>query len=213
MQNTKNQIPYAILILIMIISFAIYFSSLSPMLSFFWISGIVFGFILQRARFCFVAAIRDPYLVGGVALTKAMLIAFAITTIGFTAIKFGAFMSNQGIPGQDYIIPVSLATIVGGLIFGVGMVLAGGCASGTLMRTGEGFQLQLVALVFFIIGTFWGTHDFPWWEKNFISRGKTVFLPDVFGWMGALVVQLFIIAFLYVLVDQWGTKKSEEYEN
>lgn len=210
-QKLKNQIPFGILVLIIAITFGIFLASISEVLSFFWLTGICFGFVLQKSRFCFTASIRDPYLIGGTSLTKAVLIAFAITTIGFTAIKYGAFINGQPIPGQASVSPISFATVIGGVIFGIGMVLAGGCASGMLMRTGEGFQMQLIVLIFFIIGSLWGAHDFGWWYENFISNAKAIFLPDILGWFGALMAQLILIAILYIIADKWETRKNEDY--
>ncbi|MBZ2175021.1 YeeE/YedE family protein [Schnuerera sp. xch1] len=207
----KNQIPIGIFVFIFIIAFSVFLYSMSSTLSFFWITGIVFGFILQRSRFCFASSIRDPYLIGSTSLTKAVLIALAITTVGFTSIKYGAYINGQTIPGQDSISPVSFATIIGGTLFGIGMVLAGGCASGVLMRTGEGFQTQMVALIFFIIGSLWGAHDFGWWHEKFISHANPIFLPDIFGWLGALTIQLLFIAFLFIIADKWESKKSGDY--
>lgn len=207
----KSQISFGIFTFILIIAIGIFFSTISTTLSFFWTTGIALGFILQRSRFCFTAAFRDPYLIGGTSLTKAVLIAFAITTIGFTAIKYGAFVNGQNIPGQNFIVPISIATIIGGFIFGIGMVIAGGCASVTFVRTGEGFQMQMLALVFFIIGSFWGEHDLKWWQSNFTTFSEGVFLPDILGWFGALTIQLIFIAFLYVMADKWEIKKSEDF--
>lgn len=153
---------------------------------------------------------RDPALTGSTTVTRAVLIAFAITTIGFTAIKYGAFVKGLPIPGQSYIVPISLATAVGAFIFGIGMVIAGGCASGTLMRVGEGFGMQALSLLFFVLGSLWGAHDFGWWKLNFIVKGPKVFLPDVFGWAGALAIQLLVIAALYILADKWENRKVEE---
>ena len=90
------------------------------------------------------------------------------------------------------------------------MVIAGGCASGTLMRVGEGFQMQMLSLVFFVIGSLVGANNFGWWHKVFISKGPSVFLPDIFGWAGAVVVQLLIIAGVYILADTWENKKTNE---
>jgi len=87
------------------------------------------------------------------------------------------------------------------------MVISGGCASGTFMRIGEGFQLQMITLVFFIIGSRCGAHDFKWWEDNFISRGYRVFLPDIFGWIGGLLFNLIIILVLYLILKKWEEKK------
>ncbi len=206
----KDQIlpGLGILVLIVISGFALSF--ISKTLAFFWITGNLFGFVLQKTRFCFTASMRDPYLTGGTNLTKSVLAALAITTLGFTAIKYGAFINGMPIPGQGFVVPVSLATVLGGLIFGIGMVIAGGCASGTLMRVGEGFAMQILSLVFFVAGSLWAAHDFGWWQLNVIMKGKAVFLPDVFGWFGAVTIQLLIIAFLWIAADKWGKRKAEQ---
>jgi len=209
--KVKSQIPIGISILVLIIAFGIFLTSITSELSFYWITGIAFGFILQKSRFCFVAAIRDPYLIGGTSLTKAVLIAFALTTIGFTAIKYGAYINGEVIPGQASVVPISMSTVIGGVLFGIGMVISGGCASGTLMRTGEGYQMQIVTLIFFIIGSLWGSHDFGWWQKNFSLSAKKIFLPDIFGWFGALILQLLFIALLYIIADKWESKRNQDY--
>ncbi len=206
----KNQIPVGVGVFVAVIAIGIAIAAVNPMLGFFWVTGNCFGFILQRARFCFTASMRDPYLTGGTTLTRAVLIAFAITTIGFTAIKYGAHVKGLPIPGMSYVVPISFATVIGAFIFGIGMVIAGGCASGTLMRVGEGFHMQVLSLVFFVIGSLWGAHDFGWWKYHFMSKGKAVFLPDVFGWMGAVVVQLAVIALLYVAAERYEKKKLEQ---
>lgn len=202
-----NQLPFGVALFAGMAAFGIYLSTISSKLALFWILGGCFGFILQKSRFCFTASMRDPYLTGSTSITRAVLIAFAITTVGFTAIKYGAFVKGLPIPGQSYIVPISLATVIGAFIFGIGMVIAGGCASGTLMRVGEGFGMQMLSLFFFIIGSLWGAHDFGWWKLNFILKGPKVFLPDIFGWVGAVVVQLLVIAALYIAADKWENRK------
>jgi len=203
----KSQIPSGIIVLIVILIVGLFLSTISSNLGLYWITGISFGFILQKSRFCFVASMRDPYLTGSTSLTKAVLVAFAITTIGFTAIKYGAYINNLPIPGQSYIAPISFATAIGSFMFGIGMVIAGGCATGTLMRVGEGFLLQLIVLFAFIVGSLWGAHNFRWWEYNFIIKGKVIFLPDVFGWFGAVTLQLIFIGLLYILANKWENYK------
>lgn len=206
----KNQIPIGLILVVAFVIFGLFLSRQNWTLGFFWMTGLAFGFILQRARFCFTAAMRDPYLTGGTSLTQAVLLALAITTVGFTAIKYGAFVKGLPIPGMGYVVPISLATVFGAFLFGVGMVIAGGCASGTLMRVGEGFIMNMIALVFFVIGSLWGAHDFEFWKYHFISKGHSVFLPDIFGWFGAVVVQLLIIALLYVGALKYEKMKSKD---
>jgi len=207
----KKQQPYGFALLIGVIAFGIYLTSISAQLGLYWILGCSFGVILQKSRFCFTASMRDPYLTGSTSLTRAVLIAFAITTIGFTAIKYGYFVKDLPIPGQGYVVPISLATAVGAFIFGIGMVIAGGCASGTLMRVGEGFLMQILSLFFFVVGSLWGAHDFGWWKLNFMLKGPKIFLPDIFGWFGAVAVQLLFIAVLYILADKWENRKQQEH--
>ncbi len=187
-------------------AFGIYLATQDPMLSLLLVVGLCFGFILQRARFCFTASLRDPYLTGGTSLTKAVLIAFAITSIGFVAIQYGA--SVRGLPIPGFISPISLATLIGAFMFGIGMVIAGGCASGTLMRVGEGFTMLMLVLIFFVIGSLVGAYDYGWWKLHFIQDAPRVFLPDVFGWVGAITLQLLLIAALYILADKWEKRKK-----
>lgn len=207
----KNQIPFGFLIVAFIAVVAIFLNLKSTNIAFFWITGTAFGFILQKGRFCFTASMRDPYLTGGTSITRAVIVAFAITTVGFTAIKYGYSSAGLPIPGMSYVVPISLATIVGAFLFGIGMVIAGGCASGTLMRVGEGFVMNTIALVFFIIGSLWGAHDFGWWKEYFISKGPSIFLPDVFGWMGAVLLQLFVLLVLYVVAEQYEKKRGASH--
>ena len=208
-RKKKNQIPVAILIFIIIVAVGIWLSFKGENLTLFWMTGIGFGFILQRARFCFTASMRDPYLTGSTSVTRAVLIAFAITSIAFTAIKYGAYVNGLPIPGQSYIAPVSIATGIGAFMFGVGMVIAGGCASGTLMRVGEGFWMQVLALFFFVVGSLLGAYHYGWWERNFIVSAPRIFLPDYLGWIGGLICNLLIIAILYVVAHKWENRKQK----
>ncbi len=206
-KKKRNQIPFGFLVFALMIVVGILLSMRESALGMFWLFGGCFGFILQKSRFCFTASMRDPCITGSTSVTKAVLVAFALTSIGFTAIKYSAFAAGQTIPGQSYIMPISIATAVGGILFGIGMVIAGGCASGTLMRVGEGFTMQMLALLFFVIGSLWGAKDMGWWTEHFIAGAPRVFLPDVFGWLGAIVLQLLIIACLFVAADLWERKK------
>lgn len=206
-KKKKNQLPMGFGIVLAIIVIGILLSFKNSTLALYWVFGSCFGFILQKSRFCFTASLRDPCITGSTSVTRAVLIAFAITTIGFAAIKYGAFVNGQEIPGQSYITPISFAMAVGGILFGIGMVIAGGCASGTLMRVGEGFGMQMLSLFFFVIGSLIGAGHMGWWTENFIATAPRIFLPDVFGWGGAVIVQLLIILLLYIAADLYEKKK------
>ena len=207
-KNKKSQIPWGILVAILLIGVGIVLAGQSWNLGFFWFTGAAFGIILQKSRFCFTASLRDPYLTGGTSLTKAVLTALAVTTLGFWAIMYGANLQGLPIPGRNFVAPIGFHTVVGATIFGIGMVISGGCASGTLMRVGEGFMMQVLSLTFFVVGSVLAAATFEFWQLNFITTAPRIFLPDVFGWFGALVVQLIIIACLWIAADKFAKAKQ-----
>lgn len=208
----KSQIPYAILVTILIIAFGFYLAGGNNKLPVYWGFGIAFGYILQRSRFCFTAAFRDPCITGSTSVTRAVLVAVAVGSVGFWAIKYASVMANaESNYSMASVSPIGLPLIIGAVMFGTGMVIAGGCASGTLMRVGEGFAMQVLSLVFFIAGSFWGAHDMNFWSK-FNTNAPKIFLPDVFGWFGAIVVQGLIIVLLYIAAVKWQEKKMGSAE-
>lgn len=201
-----NQIPYGVAFFIMIIGIGFFMANNSPKSSLMWIFGVAAGFTLQRSRFCFTASLRDPLLTGGTSLSKAVVIAIATASVGFVAIQYAAASKGAPVPGN--VSPVGFHIAAGAVLFGTGMVIAGGCASGTLMRVGEGFTMQMLSLVFFIIGSLWGARDFGWWSKHFMPK-KGVFLPDVLGWVPSLFIQFGLLLALYIFADWFGNRKTE----
>ena len=201
-----NQIPFGVMLIIGVFGAGFFLSNNSPRSAIMWAFGVIAGFTLQRSRFCFTASLRDPILTGSTSLTKAVVIAITIATIGFSAIQFNA--ASKGLPIPGNISPAGLHTAIGATMFGIGMVIAGGCASGTLMRVGEGFTMQMLSLVFFIIGSVWGAKDFGWWTKVLISKTKPVFLPNVLGWVPAITLQLLLLFCLYILADWYGNRNN-----
>lgn len=201
-----NQIPIGIALLVLIVIVGYSIKSLGPKHPMSWLFGILLGFTLRNSRFCFTASLRDPVLTGGTNLSKAVIITIAVATVTFAAIQYGAFLDGDAIPGN--INPAGIHVAVGAFMFGVGMVIAGGCASGTIMRVGEGFMMQWLSLVFFIVGSLWGAKNYGFWQTKFMDKGTILFLPDAIGWFPALVVQFGLLLGLYVLADWFGNKSS-----
>jgi uncharacterized membrane protein YedE/YeeE len=202
-----NQIPIGVGLLIAIIGVGFFVGIQQPKSALLWGFGVAAGFVLQRSRFCFTASLRDPLLTGGTSLTKAVVIAIATATIGFAALQFAAVTNGTAIPGN--IDPVGIHTVVGAVLFGIGMVIAGGCASGTLMRVGEGSVMQMISFIFFLIGSLWGAKDFGWWSINFMPE-KGIFLPEVLGWPLAITVQFVLLLAIFILADWHGNKKPSQ---
>lgn len=108
--------------------------------------GLAFGYALQRGRFCTNTGFRDVLMIRDDTLLRAWALAVLVQMLGVTALV-GADLLPVTVP------PLWLgANLLGGLAFGVGMVLAGGCSSGTCYRVGEGLAGSLVALIAFGVG-------------------------------------------------------------
>lgn len=105
------------------------------------IVGILFGFVMQRGRFCMNSAIRDTVLLKDYTLLKAVGAAILVSMVGF------AIMDVTGIISINPKPLVWGANLVGSFIFGIGMVVAGGCASGITYRVGEGMMGALAAVI------------------------------------------------------------------
>jgi hypothetical protein len=189
--NLRSQEPYALGLALLAAGIYWWLQGHGPGQCEVWLFGLSFGFVLQRSRFCFVAAFRDPFITGNTSLSRAVVIALAAATPGM------ALVAWTGVTLAD-VHPAGWHTLTGGLLFGVGMVLAGGCASGNLMRVGEGHLLQWLVLGAFIGGSLWGARDFGWWQQVSISRSPTLFLPKVLGWGPALVIQLLVLGLIYL---------------
>jgi hypothetical protein len=202
----KNQLGYGIAVLIIAVIFGIFLANIKAPLAVRWMFGLAFGFVLQRSRFCFTAAMRDPVLTGSTSLLRAVIIAIAVATVGFSAIQFAAFTAGKPIPGN--ISPVGIHTLIGGILFGIGAVIAGGCASGTLMRVGEAYTMNMIALVFFIVGSAFGAYNFGWAKANLIKSAPAIFLPDVLGWPVAFFGQLLMLFAIYWLALWWDYRKA-----
>jgi len=207
----SSQLPFALALVIALVVFGNWLFGINPTLAIALAFGIAFGYVLQRSRFCFTAAFRDPWLTGSTSLARAVVVAIALATVGFTLIKYKAFLGEQTIPGMHSVGAIGIPLVLGGIMFGVGMVIAGGCASGTLMRVGEGFQMQIISLFFFMVGSLWGVHDLPFWNTLNTNAPK-IFLPDVFGWGLAFVIQMLALFAVYLIAYYWQKKRMGEVE-
>lgn len=160
--------------------------------------GVLLGVISQRSRVCFVQAFREPFLTGRTEHTRAMLLGLLVSVIGFALVKTVIFEKEL-----EFVRPTFwIGSLVGGLIFGVGMVLAGGCGGGTIWRVGEGHVKLWLALIAYVFSASLvnellqrtGLRD---------QLGEAVFLPDRVGWNWAVLILIGVIVLWYVLA-RWN---------
>ncbi len=102
--------------------------------------GFIYGMCLQYGRFCFASAFRDLFAVG----VPRMVVGIMVSAILFALVA--AFVTATGI-STFHSSPYGIHSVLAGFIFGVGMVFAGGCASGSLYKTGEGNGVALMVIL------------------------------------------------------------------
>jgi len=107
--------------------------------------ALVFGAIAQRTHFCTMGAVADIVNIGDWTRMRMWVLAIGVAMIGFNAmVGLGWLKAEHSIYAGANLL--WLSNIVGGLLFGMGMVLASGCGSKTLVRVGGGNLKSLVVL-------------------------------------------------------------------
>jgi uncharacterized membrane protein YedE/YeeE len=173
--------------------------------------GIVFGFALQRGRFCMNSAFRDILLMKDFTVFKAVAAAILIEMVGFEILA---------LTGVINLSPKPLlwgANIVGGLLFGVGMVVAGGCASGITYRVGEGMVGAMSAVLGFSLaglatslGVLKPAADYLQTNtKVMTADGKSLTLANVLG-LPHYVVAFGLAAIIIVIWLFFALRNREE---
>jgi len=147
----------------------------------FLLFGAAFGVVFQRSRLCLVRAFREPFMTGDAEHTRAAALAIVISMLGFAILKF-TDLKDKG----EWVFPAAGAgALLGGLIFGIGMVLAGGCGAGSIWRMGEGQVKLWMAVATFALGA--SLTRLVLTQTGLQQKlGVAVFLPSLFGWAGAV---------------------------
>lgn len=111
--------------------------------------GAAFGAVAQRSHFCAMGAVADIAASGDWNRMRLWLLAIAVAVLGTNLL---AYFDLIDLSKSLYTTPRFswLSNLVGGIFFGFGMVLAGGCGSKTLIRLGGGNLKSLV--VFVVLG-------------------------------------------------------------
>ncbi|MCK4565394.1 MAG: YeeE/YedE family protein [Verrucomicrobia bacterium] len=177
--------------------------------------GLLIGVICQRSKFCVVRAFREPFLTGMSEAPIGVFAALLVGIFGFTLIKYMGIGTNS--PEEARTLALTgvyanfwLRGLIGGVIFGVGMVLAGGCAVGTMWRVGEGHvQLWLAALGIMLAAPLSKKFLVPKFAAALPEWGKLkVFLADWVGYGGAVLIFLLIILVWYWFVT-WNERTDK----
>jgi uncharacterized membrane protein YedE/YeeE len=153
-----------------------------------WGLGAALGYTLYRGSFSFTGGFREALADGrGAGLRAQMLMLGILVTVMLPTIQAGTL---AGAPVRGIVFPAGVAVVIGAFIFGIGMQLGGGCASGTLYTAGGGNTRMLLTLIFFIAGTTIAAYDSERWADLPALSATT--LPELIGLWPALLGSLAI---------------------
>lgn len=171
-------------------------------LAVFWYFGLAFGLILQRSRFCLVQAFREPFMSGAGEHARAAALALAIAMIGSAILK-----ATDLKDASEWVFPSFWhGALFGGFLFGIGMTLAGGCGAGSIWRAGEG-HVKLWAAVGCFAAAASLTRQALARSDLIRQLGEPVFLPNVFGWSGAIFAVAAAMIIWYLL-SGWNEQRK-----
>lgn len=174
--------------------------------------GAAFGILIERGQICFTSAFRDLWISGRATMTKAIILGMAISSVATLIIIL--------VYGLDPITKIAApSTFVGGLLFGLGIVMAGGCETGMMYRLMEG---QIVFLPVFIGNILGATALAYAWDHMgvynlLVKSGSPINLITTMGPAAALIVTLIVLAGGFAIAAYWqknyrfgvGFKKGE----
>jgi uncharacterized protein len=145
-----------------------------------FVLSFIFGAVASKANFCTMGALSDIVNMGHWGRMRMWLLAMAVAIAGATTLAYtGQVDLGKAIAQRPALTWLSL--LVGGLTFGVGMTLAGGCANKNLIRLGGGSVRSLVVIAFMGIASYMTLKGlFGQWRATWLDPVAINLGP--FGW-------------------------------
>lgn len=203
--STRNNWLLIISTLLILFLFVVEYNkqSLFPLVLVF---GLAFGFLLEKGQVCFTSAFRDLWTAGRSNMTVAIILGMIISTIGTFA-----FIQN-GTPAVIHW--AGWNTVIGGFIFGVGIVIAGGCETGWMYRAVEGQVHYMLVGVGNILGSILLVLVWDKVAPVLAYNGPEVNLLKTFGPYGGLIITyvglLVMLGLVYVYVKWYFRKVNKK---
>ena len=169
--------------------------------------GLIAGFVMHRSDYCVAGMFRDIFMFRKTVQLRPLCLQIVLTMLLFEGARLLGFLPLFPFPLLG---TASLANIIGGFLFGTGMVLAGGCVVGTLYKMGAGSLVSACAFIGLIIGSGIYAEIHPWWasvikKTSFLPEYKTI--PQLTG-LSPSVFVLIISMITLPLFNRWRSEKG-----
>jgi hypothetical protein len=126
---------------------------------------------MHRSDFCIAGMFRDLLLFKRTVMIRSFVLLVTATMALFELARLAGLLSVYPFP---LLYAPTAANLIGGALFGIGMVLAGGCVVGTLYKMGSGSGLSMTAFAGLVVGSGFYAEFHPAWAA-FVKQ--TTFLP------------------------------------
>ena len=168
--------------------------------------GIVFGFALEKSR-----VFEPGIIVGQMQMRNFIMLKVFLSAVATGAVVL-AVLNGFGYVKLQPKAALYAADIVGGLILGAGITLAGACPGTTLAQIGAGYRDALFTLIGGLCGAVAFSYAQPALSKTFLgATGPKLIFTDLIGvpyWIGALVLAAVIVVIL-VALELWTPWRDE----
>lgn len=113
-------------------------------------AGLISGYVMHRADFCIAGMFRDFFLFQKATMIRMLFLLVVASMVFFEIARQAGLLPLYPFP---LLYSPTPANLIGGFLFGIGMVLAGACVAGTLYKMGSGSVLSAVAFGGLVAGS------------------------------------------------------------
>ena len=140
-----------------------------------FVIALIMGMVVNKTGFCTMGGISDWVNMGDTGRMRAWLLAMGVAIIGVVVFEyFGLTNPDAAFPPYRNGNWIWLESVVGGLMFGIGMTFASGCSNKNLVRLGGGNFKSLIVLLIVGVCAYFMVNPFPGSDQTIVS---TVFRP------------------------------------
>lgn len=195
LQRAKRRFRLGMLIFLLCVTWSLFTLFKSPKLGMAMLFGIGFGLLIERAQICFTSAFRDLWISGRTHMAKAIIFGMAVSAIGiFSYVQLGV---------EPKIMWAGPNAVIGGLLFGFGIVLAGGCETGWMYRAVEGQVHYWWVGLGNVIGSTILAYYWDDFAPTLATNWDKVNLLNTFGPLGGLLVTYLLLFAALMLIIGW----------
>ena len=173
--------------------------------------GVVFGFALEKSR-----VFEPGIIVGQMQLRNFIMLKVFLAAVATGAVAL-AILNGLGLVKLQPKAMLFAADIVGGLILGAGIALAGACPGTTLAQIGSGYRDALFTLAGGLCGAVAFSYMQPWLDRSLIGTGKKLIFTDLLNipyWTGAIALCILIVIVLSLMewARSWRSDLGPQYD-